>query len=876
MGRGTHSAGTRKSRLILCFALLASALLPLAVLNADIRYFWLDKPTGRNNPHDPSSPLFRPSATPAATVVLGTPTISATVTPTLSPTPHGPIITDAESGDRSQWGGNVYSVADPYGSTALPAPFLPTAGGSPLPGGTPGNCFCLNGNLVATVGTNYSFTQITVELKKGWTQSQAGVDIGPYLVDDNLSFSFKANVVGPTFEVQMTTGGVLDFGYYASTFTPADTAWHRYTIYMPGDARAPRFAQPIWAVQRSWMAPSLQRSTVGAFNFAPVSSGSAQAYDFCIDDLTFGDMGPGSPTPSSTAIPSASPSPSISPTATPAPGSPTVSPTPSQTPSPSPSLSATPSWTQTQTPAPTATPSQSFTASPSPSQTPTPPASATASPSATFTPTLSASATASPSATCTPTLTPGPPTDWPVLYSAALPSYYFSPLGAAACVTVTGTGPSGSSAVFAQITASCPAGGYSAGGVFATGYDTSGDPLAENATAYGSLSVSVQVSAALGGCMDPGINVTCYNAGTGVTKTSATVPLDTYLLGQPNGTEMVSGAWYTALIPVAAFEGFNGSASPYSATITAGDMAQVTSVEIQPLNYGLAGAVSTQFNATDVLFTSAASQTATAAACNNCNDVFSDFENGVADNWGGFWSAVADSVSGSATCAGYMAPPISPNYTVENYSAVTDVPPASAGDLTPCHAGHLSGWLGMYNGPYGAPVCGASDYSYLQLVANFTNSGAPVNFSGPGFVNTLTAAGARGVSFRLLLGPNDSRGNAAGASYCVFIDTSTASGGNMYYVLISDASLSKAAWTTFSVPFPSDGDTASPTSTGTAPPGSGTSLHTDQGSSSELWWGQDQYASPVAWSRAGFVNMGVGACVRGMQGDVFIDDISFY
>jgi hypothetical protein len=62
-------------------------LLGLAAMAvADIPFFWLDKPTGRSNPNDPSSPLFVPtSSVPIAPA--GSPTITPTRTPTRTATP---------------------------------------------------------------------------------------------------------------------------------------------------------------------------------------------------------------------------------------------------------------------------------------------------------------------------------------------------------------------------------------------------------------------------------------------------------------------------------------------------------------------------------------------------------------------------------------------------------------------------------------------------------------------------------------------------------------------------------------------------------------------------------------------------------------------
>jgi hypothetical protein len=84
---------------IIAFGLLLGFGLALT-LRADIPFFWLDHPSGRNNPNDPLSPFYS-SPTPKVTVALGSPTDTPTVsaTPTFTALPG--TVTDSPTPSAS-------------------------------------------------------------------------------------------------------------------------------------------------------------------------------------------------------------------------------------------------------------------------------------------------------------------------------------------------------------------------------------------------------------------------------------------------------------------------------------------------------------------------------------------------------------------------------------------------------------------------------------------------------------------------------------------------------------------------------------------------------------------------------------------------------
>ena len=86
----------KQTLLVLGIVLLNSALF------ADIKFFWLDRPSARTNPHDPGSPLYRsptpigtPTATPTVTIgIVPTNTFTNTATLTATPVSGGQVLWD--------------------------------------------------------------------------------------------------------------------------------------------------------------------------------------------------------------------------------------------------------------------------------------------------------------------------------------------------------------------------------------------------------------------------------------------------------------------------------------------------------------------------------------------------------------------------------------------------------------------------------------------------------------------------------------------------------------------------------------------------------------------------------------------------------------
>lgn len=310
---------------------LTLGLSALAV--ADIPFFWLDKPKGRSNPADPSSPLFFNTATPSAPsgatntptqvsspsytftptqVLSATPTSTptpvftgtstptyapATATPTFTPIPAscvtvgpGPLVADFENTNcgNTAWGVDLWVSVDGNGSTASPATWA--AGSQVAPPGS-GNATtraaCMSGTMVQenSGASIYPYTDLQLPL-----HASANQNVAPHSSNNGLSFRFRAAVAGVQYRVSLYQG----FGDpYQIRFTPNNTNWNTYNVYFPGvSTSALKFAQPSWATPTAWT-PSILRIDVG-----PVASATGTvAYDFCIDDVTFSVPTPPAPYP---------------------------------------------------------------------------------------------------------------------------------------------------------------------------------------------------------------------------------------------------------------------------------------------------------------------------------------------------------------------------------------------------------------------------------------------------------------------------------------------------------------------------------------------------------------------------------------------------
>jgi hypothetical protein len=226
--------------------------------------------------------------------------------------------------------------------------------------------------------------------------------------------------------------------------------------------------------------------------------------------------------------------------------------------------------------------------------------------------------------------------------------------------------------------------------------------------------------------MVPSVSVQTDNT---VLKTSVAVSLETYLVGGPQF--MQGNLWYTALVPLSLFTagtdgtGWNGKAAPNSFTITAADMGQLVAVEVQPSGYASDGSLPlTTVNVSDIQFTNTA---ATVNASGNTL-LFCDFEHGTQANWGDYWSSFEDQDKPDFTCPGDIptvrtfptcgncpnpVPVITP--PIDASGSSTAVGETGDPNGTPCHFGHLEGWVGN---DAGSPCTGK--YAYFGMGVYFT------------------------------------------------------------------------------------------------------------------------------------------------------------
>jgi hypothetical protein len=445
----------------------------------------------------------------------------------------------------------------------------------------------------------------------------------------------------------------------------------------------------------------------------------------------------------------------------------------------------------------------------------------------------------------------GTPGSWPVVVdgdTVPLGTNFYTINATANATEVSGSG-AGGSASFISVTMSSLAGGFDTGAAFVNGF-SGAEAVTKDASAYTSLSISVRVPSTGGNCLIPGISLATYD---GSSKTSAAISVEPYLVG--GAKFMAADTWYTALIPVSAFQGFNGKPAPNDMTITAADLGKLVGVVVQPFNYGNTGAFTGAVDVDDIKFTNDAST----LLAGHRSGLLADFENGTGANWGGYWSANVDAF----TCPGYSVPPTLPNLSAITYAGITDTA-GGTGSATPCNVGRLAGWLGAFNGPWGAPACGPTDYPYLNMSVNLTNDGAAHTLADNSFIGTLPPSGATGMRFKLKLGPTLSA-EMAGQLVKVFIEKTTAKEGDQFLVQVAVSDLSTSAWVSYDVPFPT---------------GAVATRHADQGSEGTvLEWKKSQYAggaAPDAFDLTDVIQVGFGPIVRGKGFDVLIDDIEFY
>ncbi len=529
------------------------------------------------------------------------------------------------------------------------------------------------------------------------------------------------------------------------------------------------------------------------------------------------------------------------------------------------------------------------TKTPTPTVTPSPTISAT--PSTTPTATQSATASPTPTETLTPTSTSTPMAGgWPNLYGASASAgdvtqttNEFTAGGTDGFVPVTGSGPGGS-ANYVDITFSSTA--YASAVEFSTGFWGANQPITETVDTgtYTALSITVAIPPLNGttnpSLIVPGVSLVYEPSGASYTVQTAVLSLDNFLVGGPQfippSVSTGSPTWYTAVVPISDFTVTSNSTG---VTATAGDLngtnGYLVGVEVQPANYGNSGVISTELYVGSVIFNSATNTLCPTGTTGNVfSGLFSDFEDGTADNWGGYWSTNVDSFT-ATDCPGYVAPPGTPNLSSVTYDGVTDTVSAAnaTGDPTASHAAHFSGWVGDFNGQYGSPACtNTSAFPYLNMTANVAAlTTTAVDLSSNSFISTFPTSGAAGMSVLLELGPNSDPAQVYGIAIG---STLTASSGNIWFFQVAASSLSQTQWTQYVVPFPAAGTVG-----GSAGSDNGTSsgYHSDQGAGgTELFFAQTQYASFSAFSIAAVKQVEIEAIVRGKEADLYADDVQFY
>jgi hypothetical protein len=954
-------------------------LLGLAAMAvADIPFFWLDKPTGRSNPNDPSSPLFVPTSSvpiaPAGTATItptrtatmtatptnpvGTPTFTptnpvgtSTSTPTPGPTSTntpipsacttvgpGSLVADFENNlcGSTEYGEGIWVSVDGNGSTASPATWA--VGSQVAPPGT-GNSSsyagCMSGNMVQEANPIFPYADLQLPL-----HASTNVDVSSYSANSGLSFRFRAAAAGVQYKLMLQQGFADP---YQVRFTPNNTDWNTYNVYFPSVSTSGlKFAQPSWATPTAW-SPNIQRIDVG-----PVASVAGPvAYDFCIDDVTFNIVAAPAPYPAtkllaaeygiattewSGQISAADVDATSTINGYQGSGSSLAGGTSlgsfcidgtigaGTNPYAVGLLRLNAAGTAVDVGAIATNESMKFSYRATVANKPYRIRIESAAITDydyyhfDFTPTdnnwheqvvyfpgtnggtdefvQGGWGAAVPWATVVSQIRSvdlmvydpgsydiciddvdfdapagsgggGPSGGWPTVFdgdNVALGTNFYTAGGTVGATEVTNAGQgAGGSDTYVALTLSSAVAEYAAAGVFGTGFAAGGEPLTYSASAYQSLSISVRVPGSGGGCVIPAVSIRTYDAGTGITKTSGPVNVESYLLG---GSVFMQGdTWYTALIPIQAFvngvdgTGFNGKPAPDGFTLTASDFGSIDGVQVEPYNYGNAGNITGAIDVDDIVFNNDAST----ALAGNRTGLFGDFENGTRAGYGGYWSANVDAWT-AADCPGYVAPPGVPNLSAITYGGITDTAGASGSD-TPCNVGRLAGYMGAENGPYGTPACtNVNAYPYLNMSANLTEDGAAHNLTD----NSFLGFAVTGIRFKLKKGPTLAT-EMAGQVVKFFIEKTSAKEGDQFAVQIAVSDLDDGLWHSYDIVFP------------TAPVAT---RHSDQGAEGTvLEFKKTQYAGgtgPDAFDLTDVLQIGYGPIVRGKGFDVLIDDIEFY
>ncbi len=571
---------------------------------------------------------------------------------------------------------------------------------------------------------------------------------------------------------------------------------------------------------------------------------------------------------------------------------------------------------------PTVTPTQTPQQSPTNSPTYTPQQSATDSP------------TPSPTPTDSPTPQAG---GWPDVFGTLNGSAVYlstssgtnfinNGAGYASASQVNGAGP-GSDTFYATLSLSCAAGVYSAVGEFTTGYSASGARVTQNASAYQSLSISVE----LVNNNDVPAVALVTDAG-GNTKISIAVSVEPYMLG--GVTFMSTGIWYTAVVPLSAFTtgedgtGWNGQAAAASDTITATDMAAVVGVEVLPTSYDMSPVASspnppppagglplTTYNVDDIIFNNSATPTlssdfAPGQAVYGETAVFADFEHGGQTNWGDYWATWNDGDADDAAspssgfygiCTGTGSVstrsfPVCTNCPVTGSPSLATINPpidgaegsgAAGGPTTPSNFGHIAGTVGSESG---GTDCGAGNtlYAFWGMSAYFLASHATANILqilqvGQATPNcsacTAPAYGTNprptGIQLDIKAGPSDSNCPTNCEKYYMMLTYAGQPDSNGPATEL----VPTTSWQTVQIPFPAPASMTTTTAVA-LPKGSGATGTYDQGQFSMASWD----GTAVTWDYSGTTTdvlanlqqLKISADNRGVPMDLEIDNIRFY
>ncbi len=364
-------------------------------------------------------------------------------------------------------------------------------------------------------------------------------------------------------------------------------------------------------------------------------------------------------------------------------------------------------------------------------------------------------------------------------------------------------------------------------------------------SAYGSISLWLRSP---DGNFEP--QVMLVSPGSVSSSTSCAVTATAYTT---DGGAFDAGTWKHVVIPLSAFDGVNFWGSPYSLAAN-GD--RVSAVAFSPawpecfhydstylvwvfLVNGPLQYMGSSLDIDDVTFQAAAGPVPAARVYPPTFDGFHSSDGVTA--WETSWTVNSDSY----TC---VTPATAVDFPAPGGAPVDFASSPQSNDMV----GHLSGTAGAADGV--AP-CPASQFSFVNMSANFSPSGSPVSLASlPGLPSPV-----HGLSWTMKMGPNSDP-----IDYDVVLTKASVNAlnpGASYYHLCSDAQLDGQGWVTYKVDFPASGFPSTDFLNG---------------------WGQPSWAAgsgdAVDWDTSDLVSVQVKPddAARGRNFDVFVDHFQFY